>query len=300
MVAVLIWTPYLVWQAHNGWPQLELGRDIAREYGSAGERVGFAALQLLMFGIGGACLWIFGVVRSLRRLRPGRGGSRPTWQPVLGWAWLVVVVVFVATAGQGYYGAGIYPPLIAAGAVGLEARARRQRVRAGFVVAVVVLASALAPAALPLLPARSLQASGWAGAAENQFESVGWPRLVDDVAAAYRSLPPAERAGAVLLTSNYGEAGAIDLYGPSLGLPRAYSGHNAYGWWGPPPDGGSAVVAVAEDGPPRLLPGCRLVAPVTNDEGVRNEESERAAIYLCAPPASGWALVWPQLRHLSS
>jgi hypothetical protein len=39
---------------------------------------------------------------------------------VLGWAWLVVLVVFVVTAGQGYYAAGIYPPLIAAGAVGLE------------------------------------------------------------------------------------------------------------------------------------------------------------------------------------
>jgi hypothetical protein len=104
----------------------------------------------------------------------------------------------------------------------------------------------------------------------------------------------------VLLTSNYGEAGAIEVFGPSLGLPRAYSGHNAYGWWGPPPDGGSAVVTVAEDGPPQMLPDCHLVAPVANDEGVRNEESERAAIYLCSPPASGWATVWSRLRHLSS
>jgi 4-amino-4-deoxy-L-arabinose transferase-like glycosyltransferase len=300
LVAVAMWTPYLVWQAGNGWPQLELGRQIAREYGTAGERVGFVALQLVMFGIGGAFLWIFGVVRSLRRRSPSRGPTRPSWQPVLGWAWLVVVIVFVATAGQGYYGAGIYPPLIAAGAVGVEARVRRQWTRAAVVVAVVVLATAVVPVALPLLPAPDLQASGWAGAAENQFETVGWPRLVDDVTRAYRSLPASDRAGAVLFTSNYGEAGAIDVYGSSLGLPRAYSGHNAYGWWGPPPDGGSAVVAVTEGGPPRELPDCRLVAPVTNDEGVRNEESEFASIYICSPPPGGWASVWPRMRHLSS
>lgn len=298
--AAAVWTPYLIWQARNGWPQLELGRQIAREYAGPGERLGFVALQLLMFGVAGAYLWISGLMRSLRPTEPRRGPVRPPWQAVLGWAWVVVAAVFVATAGQGYYGAGIYPPLIAAGAVGLEARLRRTRARGAVVAAVVVLAAALAPAALPLLPARSLQTSGWSGTAENQFETVGWPRLVDDVAAAYRDLPPADRTGAVLLTANYGEAGAIDLYGPALGLPRAYSGHNAYGWWGPPPDGGRAVVAVAEDGPPRALTRCRMVTPVRNDEGVRNEETERAAIYLCAPPPSGWGAVWPTIRHLSS
>jgi hypothetical protein len=72
---------------------------------------------------------------------------------MLGWAWVIVVVVFLATGGQGYYGAGIYPPLIAAGAVGLEAKLHRRGLRATVVLAVVVLAAALAPTALPLLPA---------------------------------------------------------------------------------------------------------------------------------------------------
>ena len=162
------------------------------------------------------------------------------------------------------------------------------------------LAALLAPVALPLLPAATLQASGWAGAAEPQFETVGWPQLVDEVAAAYRSLPDADRAGAVILAGNYGEAGAVDLYGPSRGLPSAWSGLNAYGWWGPPPDGGRAVVAVAEGGAPQELPDCRFVERVRNDEGVENEEAENAAIYVCRPPAQGWAAVWPQIRHLAN
>jgi hypothetical protein len=104
--------------------------------------------------------------------------------------------------------------------------------------------------------------------------------------------------GIVILTDNYGEAGAIDLYGAARGLPHAYSGLNAYGWWGPPPQGSRAVVAVAEDGPPAVLPRCRLVGPVRNDEGVRNEESTQAAIYVCGPPAHGWAAAWLRIRHL--
>ena len=129
-VALALWAPYLVWQARNGWPQLELGRMIAREYGTAGQRAGFVVIQLVMFGFAGAYLWISGVSRSLRRRDPRLGPRRPSWQPVLAWAWLVVVAVLAVAAGQGYYGAGIYPPLIAAGAVGLEARLRSTTARA--------------------------------------------------------------------------------------------------------------------------------------------------------------------------
>ena len=300
LVAIACWTPYLVWQARNGWPQLELARDIAREYGTLDHRVAFAVQQVALFGFAGAFLWIGGAVRSLRRGEPRRGPARPPWEPVLGWAWLLVLAVFVLTAGQGYYGAGVYPALIAAGAVGLEARWTSSRARAAVVAATVGLAALLAPAALPLLPASTLASSGWKGLADTQLETVGWPRLVDDVAAAYHSLPVADRRGAVILTDNYGEAGAIDLLGRSRGLPSAWSGLNAYGWWGPPPEGGSTVVAVAEDGPPATLPGCRPVTRVRNDEGVRNEESDRAAIYLCRPPDHGWVVAWPRIRHLSN
>ena len=64
---------------------------------------------------------------------------------------------------------------------------------------------------------------------------VGWPQEVTLVASVYKSLPPAQRARAVLLAGNYGEAGAIDYFGQALGLPRAVSGHNNFWLWGPPP-----------------------------------------------------------------
>jgi Dolichyl-phosphate-mannose-protein mannosyltransferase len=285
-VAALMWVPVLLWQERHGWPQLTLARQISAEYGTAGERLNFAILQLVLFSLGGTLLWIAGLVTLWRD---------DTWHRVLAWAWLVVLVFFAVTAGQGYYPAGIYPALIAAGAVVVE----QWRARWAVVVMVAVSSALLLPAALPLLSPATLAGSPWNDLGETQRETVGWPQLVAQVASAYDSLPAAERATAGIVTANYGEAGAIDRYGAAHGLPEAWSGHNGFGLWGPPPASTAPVVVVWEDGPPTgLFSGCRLVGPVLGP--VRNEETTRAAVYMCAGPANNWGREWPRLRHLSS
>jgi 4-amino-4-deoxy-L-arabinose transferase-like glycosyltransferase len=292
-LVVLAWTPVLVWQAAHGWPQLTLAGQIRAEYGTPGARAGFAAQQLVLFSLGATGLWVLGLVRVWRD--PQRRGLR-----LLGWCSLVVLGVFAVTAGQGYYPGGIYPALIAAGAVAVE-RSRRLggRPRWAVVGAVAVTSALLVPAALPVLPPATLGATVWGGIGEQQREMVGWPHLVDLVDQAYRSIPAQQRSRAGIFTANYGEAGAVDRFGPALGLPRAWSGHNGYGLWGPPPADVSPVVVVWEDGPPdRRFSGCRRTARVTAP--VSNEESDRASVYVCDGPVDGWAAAWPRLAHLSS
>jgi hypothetical protein len=102
----------------------------------------------------------------------------------------------------------------------------------------------------------------------------------------------------VIYTSNYGEAGAIDRYGPALGLPAAYSGHNVFGYWGPPPDRPGPVVTVGLR--TRQLThfrDCRLVARIENAAGIDNEERGRA-VEQCAGLRGAWSTLWPKLRHL--
>ena len=288
LVAALMWAPTLWWQATHGWPQATLAREIHEEYSEAGNRIGFFAEQLLLFGPVGMWLWIWGAVRLWR----DRGVFR-----VLPLIWLGCLIVFVVTAGQGYYTAGIYPALIAAGAIALERRVRRRVL----VLGVATLAAIVAlPPFLPLLSATDLYNSPYRAPAENQFETVGWPDLVAQVAETYDALPASQRARTTILTSNYGEAGAISRYGPEHGLPAAYSGHNGFGDWGPPPERDTSVIAISEGGPPRLLKQCQRVAAVHNRDGVANEETENAAIYVCEAPAQGWAAAWPHLRHLDS
>ena len=293
-VAVAAWAPVLYWQAAHGWPQLTLAREIRAEYGTPGQRVGFFALQLVLFSLGATYLWVTGVASLWRD---------DAWRAyrVLAWAWLVALAVLILTAGQGYYPAGIYPVLIAAGAVVAERRGRRWWWALG---AVLVSAAHILPATVPVLSARTLDASIWSGLGENLRETAGWQPLVDEVAAAYRSVPGQARARAGIFTSNYGEAGAVDRYGPSRGLPHAWSGQNGYGLWGPPPAGVAPVVVVWvvvvwEDGAlsayffGRTL-FRRLVGPVSN------EETQRTAVFRCTGVIGGWHAAWLKLRHLSS
>ena len=289
VIALAAWAPGLLWQAHHGWPQVTLARMIREEYGAAGERVGFFVVQIVLFSLGATVLWVVGAVRVWRD---------PAWRfaRVLAVSWLVALVVFVVTAGQVYYTAGVYPALIAAGAVVLE---RRPRLFWTTTAVVVITSALLVPASLPVLSARTLAASGWADAAEQQLEMVGWPREVGLVASAYRSIPVAQREHAVILTANYGEAGAIDRYRARFGLPAAYSGLNGFGLWGPPPASDGPVVLVWEDQqPPTYLRGCRYVRRVGGP--VPNEEHDYARIFVCAGPRGTWASIWPRVAHLSN
>ena len=67
----------------------------------------------------------------------------------------------------------------------------------------------------------------------------------------YHALPPGQRGGTAILAGNYGEAGAIDRYGPGDGLPPAFSGANNFWYWGPPPPRDKSAIAVNID--PALL-----------------------------------------------
>jgi hypothetical protein len=122
--------------------------------------------------------------------------------------------------------------------------------------------------------------------------------MVGEIASVYRSLSPAERETAVILTSNYGEAGAVDRYGPALGLPTAYSGHNSFWWWGPPPEPRGATIAVGFD-PAYLRPyfgNIELAGRLRNGFGVQDDE-EGQPVWICRDARQAWAEIWPSLRH---
>ena len=127
---------------------------------------------------------------------------------------------------------------------------------------------------------------------------VGWRTFVVQIAAAYHRLPPADQARAALLTSNYGEAAAIDFFGAAQGLPSAISGHNQYGFWGPRGHDGSVVLRINGDEKlwrPRCASlevvqrfGAPYAMPYEND----------APILLCRGLSTPLPELWPELRHI--
>jgi len=290
-IALVLWSPWIAWQAAHDWPQLDVSRSISGGESTSSEAWwAIVPFQFLLAGPPLAPVWIVGLVALLRdaRLRDVR---------FVGCGWIVLAVVFMVTAGKPYYLAGLLPALFGAGAVQVDGWLQRGRARARRALLVAALASSAtvgAVVALPVLPSDRLDPV--LAMNEDVGEMVGWPRFARTVAGVYGELPDRDRA--VLLTRNYGQAGALDRYGPALGLPRAYSGHNAYGDWGPPPEGAAPVVAVGlPPGELARLRGCREAARIDNGLGVDNEE-QGTAVMVCQGPRRSWSHEWPALRHL--
>lgn len=196
-----------------------------------------------------------------------------------------------------------YPPLLAAGAVVAVGwvRADRARVglrRAALAGAVAVTGAVSAVAALPVLPAAVLARTGLVTVAREQGEQVGWPALVAATAQGWSSLSAEERGRAVVVGGDYGVAGAVEVLGAAAGLAEvAYSGHNAFGDWGPPPDGAGTAVLVGLD--EHEFPWCatsRRVAVVDNGVGVANR-AQGTVVRVCTLDRS-WDAVWPGVRFL--
>ena len=161
-------------------------------------------------------------------------------------AYPVLAVAFMLTGGKPYYLAGMFPVLIGAGAQPAADWLARGRtaLRRGLVAAAVGLSLAIVPITLPVVPVSSLHSTAIVALNYDAGETVGWPAFVSEIAAAYRTLPPGQRSSAIVLTSNYGEAGAVDHFGPADGLPAAYSGHNGFWYWGPPPATATTAIVV--------------------------------------------------------
>ena len=162
----------------------------------------------------------------------------------------MIVLQFVL-GGKPYYSGAVYTFLFAAGSVpiGRWVAARTSRAGAGLArCAVILLAAAIAlPISLPVLPARALHTVPLQKINYDLAETIAWPQQVALVGREYRALPAAQRARTTILTGNYGEAGAVERYGPELGLPTAYSGANNFWLWGPPPAADTAAIAVNVD-----------------------------------------------------
>ena len=280
-IALLVAAPNLLWQAANDWPQLDMAEALrSRSDGP----VAFVLLQPLLLSVA------LVVPAALGFWRLARSPELRRWR-ALAITYGVLFAVFLLTAGKAYYVAPMYSALLAAGALWFESLARvGRRVMAGAAAVGVFIGLFIA---LPLLPRDSLSLD----ATGELSETVGWSELVDQVADVRDLLPATQRDAIAIVTGNYGEAGAIDILGPKLGLPPAVSGHNNYWLWGPPePHGPIIAVGPLEGLLRQICPTVETAGQITNPWGVDNEEAGYP-ILLCRNPSRQLADVWDFARH---
>ena len=286
-LTLLIFLPNLLWQVANSWPSVEYTLNHKSTQSVDFSPLVFLAQQPALIGPLAIPLWLAGLYWLLSA--PSR-----RW---LGIAALVPFAVYLFV-GKSYYVGPLCPVLLAAGACGLESWTKRRAARLFPATAVALVAQALVlmPLALPLVPESTMATSFLATARTDFAATVGWHDLVSQVAAIYDAMPASDRAQTVILTGNYGEAGAINTYGGAAGLPTAYSGELSYYYWRPPAIPGP-VIAIGLD-PTFMLTlfgTCSTMGTVSNSYHLDNEENG-APITLCRDPKLPLDQLWPRLK----
>ncbi|MGH8040431.1 MAG: glycosyltransferase family 39 protein [Rudaea sp.] len=294
-VSLLVFLPNLLWQVQHDFVYLDFVRHIHARDIRWGRTDGyfiqqfFANASIFTLPLWLAGLWFLIFARQAARYR------------VLAWMYLVPLALFALAQGRAYYMAPAYPMLLAAGAVCGEGwfghlnRYAAAIVRVTTWTLIAIAGATSAAIALPIAPVNSL---GWRisrAAHDNFAEQIGWPELAQRVAEVYRSLPAGERSRTAILANNYGEAGAIDLYGQALGLPPAISRTNSYwyrGYGDPPPLTVIELGNTAEDEQGSAAK-CTSFGRFRNSLGVANEESASGyEIFVCRDIPPKWKEIW--------
>jgi 4-amino-4-deoxy-L-arabinose transferase-like glycosyltransferase len=299
-LSLLVFLPNLLWQVQHSFISLDFLRHIHARDVRIGRTDHFLINQLWV----GANLltlpvWLAGLIHFF--VRPEGKRYR-----LLGWMYVIPLALFFFAKGRDYYMAPAYPMLLAAGAVWGEqwvaslsaGWARLVRgltwsalAAGGVMIAVVVL---------PLAPVNSSLWDAVSKVNDNFREEIGWPDLVETVANIRNSLPAEERERVGILAGNYGEAGAIDLYGPAYGLPRAISGIDSYwlrGYPDPPPQT-LILVGFTRDFAEQFFESCELAGHNTNRDGVKNEETtQHPDIFVCQGLRQPWPEFWKHFRY---
>lgn len=277
-VAALATIPNLVWQQHNQWPYMHMSEVVAAEFPGvgrflwdSGSGAGLAVgLPLLVIGL--PALLISARFRTYR---------------FAGAALILVFLAYLATSGRAYYACGLYALPIAAGAVVVASLAKHVVVRVLVAVAL-VLGLALGAAAVPVyprswaerLPDTTLLLT--AKAFTQSDTTIG--DLSEAFTAAYNGLPADQRARTAIVAESYPFAAAVDLHRDKTGLPRAYSAHRAYYYFGAPPESATAILYLGTPTP-------ELTAAFTSSQPVIPDLAT-----LLVDRTVPWDTLWPQLR----
>jgi Dolichyl-phosphate-mannose-protein mannosyltransferase len=303
-LALLVFSPFILWNVAHDFAHLEFIRGATSGKYSGLTRLDFLAGQMLIINPVNLLLCVPGLLfllfsRQARRYR------------ALGLIFAAAFIILLANPhSKAEYLGPAYTMLFAAGGVAAERWASRGRRRGIAVVSFAALSTLISllelPFAVPVLPVETfIKYSAAIGVGPSTSEGLelselpqffadmfGWEGLARDVSAVYQAIPDSEKPSTVVLTQNYGEAGALEYYAAKYPLPRVISTHNSYWSWGYPKEGIKTVIVVrgdeedhrnsCDDVTLAAVHTCRYCMPYENN----------APIYVCRGLRIPWAEIW--------
>ena len=299
-LSILVFLPNLIWQAQHHFISLDFLSHLHARDLRQGRYKGFFPGQLwVCVNLVTAPLALLGLWFYLFR----REGQR---YRLLGWTFVVTFALFAVAGARSYYTAPLYPMLVAGGSVllgNLLTGSRPVWPRFAYGVQWTAIIVGGIGFALLVTPVAPMGSGLWRVTSKMHDlfrEEIGWPDLAQTVAGVYASLSPEERQNTGILTGNYGEGGALNLYGPALGLPRAMCLTNSFWYRGYDPRLPHTVILAGFDldEGKELFDDCTVAGKNTNPFGVENEESrDHPDILLCRNMRVPWPVYWARSRR---
>lgn len=298
LTAFAVFLPNFLWQAQHHFISFDFLRHIHARDVRWGRANDFLPGQLrivqssIVFALAG--LYFYFHAERGRKFR------------MLGWMYVFTLAVFVVAQARWYYMGPMYPMLYAAGSVwgeGWLAGMSRQRAQTLRWVAYVSVSVSVLLTSVITLPVWRVHSRLWEFASKingDYAEQMGWPEMAQTVAQIRDSLSPEERQSYGILAANYGEAGALNLYGPQQGLPPVISGVNSFWYYGypDPPPQTLILIGFSRDWAEEHFESCRIGAKVWNEYGIRNEETlDHPEMFVCRNLKGDWKSFWKDHQH---
>ena len=290
-IAFLIFLPNLLWLVHHDFISYRFLQHIHARDVRQGRADGFLRDQFMIcVNLAATPLWIVGLIVLLRSPR----------YRMLAWMYLIPLALYFFAKGRGYYLAAAYPMLLAMGSVSAESWLQtlrplpRRTIETVYFVAFAGCTAFICAALIPLATSGPLRdfALKQSGDLREEF---GWQQMVATIAQVRDSLPADQRANLGIVVGNYGERGAVDLYGPAYHLPAAISGTNS-GWLHSYPKNEPKtliILGVGDRDREAQFTSCKLATKIPYPSDQHNEESnDDREIYVCGPPRLSWPELW--------
>jgi hypothetical protein len=299
----LIFLPNLAWQVKMGFPVMEHLSELNRTQLTNVNRFTFLAEQVMMaawgsmfFFAGFSFLLINKVARRFR---------------FMGYVALMVIFLLMMARGKSYYTIGVFPFLIAAGAVEYDLWIKSVRVRIILAVLPVILSLPTLPMGLPVFKyegmvkyfsildkkygitmGRRFEDNSIHSLPQDYADMIGWEELARVADSAWNMIE--DKKAAFIYAENYGEASAVTLIGKKYGLPEAVSFNESFRYWFQAefdPDITSVVYINYEE------PGedvRSLFRNVTRIGGITNPHSREygTSVYLAQEPVQSFNSFW--------
>ena len=292
-LAIVICLPNLLWQVQHDFVSLHFLRHIHKRDVGQGRVEGFLREQFrICTNLFSAPLWVAGLICFFRDRR----------YRMLGWMYVIPLVLFMVGKGRFYYLGAAYPMLLAMGAVAGErwvgslSRGWRWAIEGALITGIVSCGLVFGAEIIPVASHGALKEFALKNNGDLR-EEIGWEDLDLAVAGVRDSLPAEQRENYRVVVGNYGEAGAVEILGPAYQLPPPISLTNSAWLRGYPTPPASTLIVVgwSQKQVDEAFTSCRLAGHNGNPYGVKNEESEdHPDIFVCGGPRLPWAEFWKE------